>query len=410
MVYDVNEVQIKIVEGGNVDSPQGFTANGIHCGIRKKKRDLGLLFTEVPSVCAAVYTTNHFQAAPLKVTQESLEASLTHKALIVNSGNANAFTGEQGFKDAYAMRAAVAEQLLISPDEVLVASTGVIGEKMPMNPILSGITEITQLLQLSDGDAFAEAILTTDTVKKSVAVEIEIEGKKVIIGGTAKGSGMIHPNMATMLAFVTTDANIERNALQSLLRQVTDQTYNMITVDGDTSTNDMVLVMANGLAGHTLLDEKHPEWPVFHHAFRYVSEELAKMIARDGEGATKLVTVTVEGAETQEMARTIAKEIVGSNLVKTAVYGADGNWGRVVMAIGNSGYPINENQLDIAIGPTTVVKEGQKTDYEEEKVTQSLQEKDVYIHVQLYLGKESATAWGCDLTYDYVKINASYRT
>lgn len=406
----MNEMQMKQIEKGDVTTPKGFKATGIHCGIRRKKKDLGILFTEAPAVSAAVYTTNKFQAAPLKVTQASLAASKKQKAIIVNSGNANAFTGEEGLKDAYIMRDTVAEQLDLDPEEVMVASTGVIGEKLPMFNILEGIDQIAKQIEHSDGHAFAEAILTTDTVTKSLAVEVMIEGKKVTIGGTAKGSGMIHPNMATMFAFITTDANIEEAALQKLLRQTTDETFNMITVDGDTSTNDMVIVMANGLAENNPLDETHPEWAVFYQGFHYVASELAKMIAKDGEGATKLVTVTVEGAESTEMAKTIAKKIVGSNLVKTAVFGADGNWGRVVMAIGNSGYQVKEENLDITIGNVTVVKQGKQTNYEEQMVTESLQEEEVKIAVHLHLGKESATAWGCDLTYDYVKINASYRT
>ncbi|MFX0560558.1 bifunctional ornithine acetyltransferase/N-acetylglutamate synthase [Tepidibacillus infernus] len=401
--------KLKTVKEGDVTSPQGFQAVGIHCGIKKKKKDLGLILSEGPAVSAAVYTTNAFQAAPLKVTQQSLAKGSTLRALVVNSGNANAFTGEQGMVDALMMRNAVADSFQLSPWEVAVTSTGVIGERLPIEKILAGIEQLPHLLG-EDGASFSEAILTTDTFAKSLAVEIEIEGKTVTIGGTAKGSGMIHPNMATMLAFVTTDAKIHPDVLQRLLHHVTDQTFNMITVDGDTSTNDMVLVMANGFAGHTELTEAHPDWPVFVHGFHYVSEQLAKMIAQDGEGATKLIEVVVQGAATEEMAKVIAKKIVGSNLVKTAVFGADGNWGRVVMAIGNSGFYVDEKQLDITIGHTLVVQKGIVMNYEEEAVTQSFKENKVKILVDLNQGEQSATAWGCDLTYDYVKINASYRT
>ncbi len=410
MMVHVNEMQLNIIEGGSVASPKGFQATGIHCGIRRKKKDLGILFTETPAVTAAVYTTNTFQAAPLEVTKESLATSSVQRALIVNSGNANAFTGEQGLKDAYKMREVTAGYFNFLPAEVMVASTGVIGEKMPMDNILDGIKQLSYLANKNDGLAFSEAILTTDTVSKSLAVELIIDGKRITIGGTAKGSGMIHPNMATMLAFITTDAKVEDAALQRLLRQVTDQTFNMITVDGDTSTNDMVIVMANGLAENESLDEKHPEWLAFYQGFQYMAKELAKMIAKDGEGATKLITVTADGAGSPEMARTIAKEIIGSNLVKTAVFGADGNWGRIVMAIGNSGYQVDGKVLDISIGNVNVINQGEQTIYEEEMVTESLQGEEVKIHVDLHLGKESATAWGCDLTYDYVKINAAYRT
>lgn len=344
------------------------------------------------------------------MTKQSLSTSKTKRALIVNSGNANAFTGDQGLKNAIMMRNSVAELFQVSPDDVLVASTGVIGEQLPIDKVLDGIPQIPYKLDVNGGNDFGESILTTDTVVKSLAIEIEIEGKKVTIGGSAKGSGMIHPNMATMLAFITTDVNIDENALQRALSMATDQTFNMITVDGDTSTNDMVLAMANGLVENRLLDENHSEWPTFYQGFKYVAEQLGKMIARDGEGATKLVTVTVDGATSQEMAQSIAKKIVGSNLVKTAIYGADGNWGRVIMAIGNGGFPIDEKALDITIGNVMVVSKGQSTIYEEKLVSQSLQDEEVKINIHLHLGEESATAWGGDLTYDYVRINASYRT
>lgn len=408
---DDNDIQIKEIVGGSVASPKGYKATGLHCGIRKKKKDIGILFSEAPAVCVGVYTSNNFQAAPLLVTKESLATSTKQHAIIVNSGNANAFTGEQGLEDAYMMRSEVSKQFNLAPNEVLVASTGVIGEKLPMQAILDGISKIPkQIDDQNGGESFGEAIITTDTITKSLAVEVEIEGKIVTIGGTAKGSGMIHPNMATMLAFISTDAYIKQTTLQKLLRNVTDQTFNMITVDGDTSTNDMVLVMANGLAGTTSLDERHPEWSVFYQAFIYVAEHLAKLIAKDGEGATKLVTVSVEAATSKEMATAIAKKIIGSNLVKTAIFGADGNWGRIVMAIGNSGYSVDEKKLDIAIGEVMVVLQGEPTLYAEDDVTKTLNGQEVKISVNLNLGEWSATAWGCDLSYDYVKINSAYRT
>ena len=412
MSADSNGQTIKEIDGGNIASPRGFVAAGLHCGIKKRKKDLGIILSKTPAVCAAVYTTNTFSAAPLQVTKESLSKSATQQVLIVNSGNANAFTGEQGLQDAIKMRKSIAEHYSLSPLEAIVSSTGVIGEKMPMEVILTGISRFPKELAAAEsgGLDFCEAIMTTDTVIKALAIELEIDQKKVVIGGAAKGSGMIHPNMATMLAYITTDVNICKNALERALRQVTDQTFNMITVDGDTSTNDQVLVMANGLAGNAKLDEKHPQWSIFYHGLSYVAEQLAKLIARDGEGATKLITVNVAGAKTSEMARTIAKKIIGSNLVKTAVFGADGNWGRIVMAIGNSGFAVAEQQLEIAIGGITVVKGGQSTNYLEEQVTEALQNKDVLIDVDFHQGEESATAWGCDLSYDYVKINASYRT
>ena len=410
MIFNVEKIKYKEIEGGNTTSPKGFHAAGIHCGIRRKKKDLGLLFSEVPALTAAVYTMNTFQAAPLQVTKQTLASSPYQRALIVNSGNANAFTGDQGMEDALKMKNAVVKHFNLSPLEVIVASTGVIGEKMPMDKIELGISELPYHLNKDGGIDFSEAIMTTDTKVKNLAVEVIIDGKKVIIGGVAKGSGMIHPNMATMFAFITTDAKINFAALQKLLRNVTDSTFNMITVDGDTSTNDMVTVMANGMAANTELDEKHPDWFAFYQGFNYVSEELAKMIAADGEGATKLIAVNVEGADDKQMAKAIAKKIVASNLVKTAVFGADGNWGRIVMAIGNSGYYINEKVLEITIGNIQVVKSGQPTVHDEQDITEILQQKEVTISVNLNLGFESATAWGCDLSYEYVRINASYRT
>ncbi len=411
MMINNKEVAFKEVFKGSVSTPIGYKATGIHCGIRRKRKDLAILISQKPAISAAVYTTNSFKAAPLIVTEQSLALSPTQRALIVNSGNANAFTGKKGIEDANQMKNEVASQFNLSANEVLVASTGIIGEQLPMDPILNGIANIGHKLDEDDNSlAFEEAILTTDTVIKSLAIELIIDHKKVTIGGAAKGSGMIHPNMATMLAFITTDANIEKAALQKLLKAVTDETYNMITVDGDTSTNDMVIAMANGMAGNDLLNETHTQWEQFYQGFKYVSTELAKMIAKDGEGATKLIAVKVEGAKTQEMARMIAKKIIGSNLVKTAVFGADANWGRIVMAIGNSGYQFDENQIDIVIGGTQVVKLGKTVSYHEEEIRNHLLQNEVTISVDLNYGTEKATAWGCDLSYDYVRINASYRT
>ncbi|MFV9510554.1 bifunctional ornithine acetyltransferase/N-acetylglutamate synthase [Tepidibacillus sp. LV47] len=406
----LKQEKIRVIPNGSVSSPKGFQAGGIHCGIRKKKKDLGLIISAVPAVSAAVYTLNIFQAAPIQVTKESLADSPYLQAVIVNSGNANAYTGEQGLLDAYEMRDTVAKTFDLSPMNVAVSSTGVIGERLPMERIVEGIAKLPDSISSENGLAFGEAILTTDTFVKSLAIEIGIEGKKITIGGTAKGSGMIHPNMATMLAFITTDANIHPEALQKILRDVTDQTFNMITVDGDTSTNDMVLAMANGLAGNTPLNENHPEWEVFYQGFTYIAQQLAKWIAKDGEGATKLVSVKVDGASSLMMAKTIAKKIVGSNLVKAALYGADGNWGRIIVAIGNSGYPVDPHTIDITLGPIMVLKNGQKQRYEEEEVTEALSQSEVEIQVDLHLGEYSAEAWGCDLTYEYVRINATYRT
>ncbi len=394
MMKQLELEKITIIPNGGISSPMGFQAGGIHCGIRKKKKDLALILSEIPAVSAAVYTLNSFQAAPILVTKETLAHSPFIRAVIVNSGNANAFTGEQGLLDAYMMRDEVARTFHLSSMEVAVSSTGVIGEYLPMEQIVNGISELPEAMAFDHGNEFGEAILTTDTFVKSLAVEMEIEGKKVTIGGTSKGSGMIHPNMATMLAFMTTDAQVNPDALQRLLGKVTDRTFNMITVDGDTSTNDMVLVMANGFAGNTPLDEQHPEWATFQQGFTYVAKQLAKWIAQDGEGATKLVSVEVEGATSETMAKVIAKKVVGSNLVKTAIYGADGNWGRIIMAIGNSGYQVDPESIEIFIGEIPLLKQGKKQLYSEEELTEILGQQDVKIRIHLHLGSSSAEAWG----------------
>ncbi|WP_091737039.1 bifunctional glutamate N-acetyltransferase/amino-acid acetyltransferase ArgJ [Marininema mesophilum] len=393
-----------------ITSPRGFTAAGLHAGIKRKRKDLGLICCEVPAAAAAVYTTNAFQAAPLMVTQEGMEVEGRMQALLVNSGKANACTGEAGLQDAYQMRESAAVALGLPEHQVGIASTGVIGERIPMGPLTRGVPELIEQLSKEGSDDFCHAILTTDTGIKTVEVRLTIDGKEVRISGAAKGSGMIHPNMATMLAFVTTDAVIEPSVLQGLLREVTDETYNMITVDGDSSTNDMVAVMASGLSNHQPLTREHTDWLVFKDAFTFVSQELARMIARDGEGATRLVEVEVKGASTLEGARQAAKAIVGSSLVKTAVYGADPNWGRILSAVGYSGAAVNPAQIQVTIGEVIVVDGGQPALYDEELARRALDQPLVHIGVDLGLGTASATAWGCDLTYDYVRINASYRT
>lgn len=404
-------VEEEFVEGsGGVTSPSGFRAGGIHAGLKRKRKDLGWIYSEVPAHAAAVYTVNLFQAAPLAVTKESIGREGSIQAVLVNSGNANACTGDGGLKDAYEMRERFAKLLSLPPHYVAVSSTGVIGEAMPMDRVRDGIEEIGRIIETGKEEDFEEAILTTDTVRKSASVSLLIDGKKITIGGAAKGSGMIHPNMATMLAFLTTDASVEKEALQLALRTVTDETFNMITVDGDMSTNDMVLLMANGLAHNDPLHPGHPKWTSFLAGLRFVAEKLAKRIARDGEGATKLIEVHVRDAKSKKMARAVGKQIVGSSLVKTAVYGADANWGRIVAAIGYSGEPIDPDRVEIKLGKMTLFSHGVKGDYSEEEATEALKKEVVRIEVSLGNGEEEATAWGCDLTYDYVKINASYRT
>lgn len=405
----MSKEKIVVIKEGNVTTPKGFSAGGMHCGIKRKKLDLGYIYSEVPATAAGVYTTNLFQAAPLLVTQKSIAVENKVQAILVNSGNANACTGEQGFQDAYKMQSEFSKVLGVKEHLVAVTSTGVIGVQLPIEKISAGVQQILQT-EYSGADLFEQAILTTDTGVKNIAVQLEIDGKLVTIGGAAKGSGMIHPNMATMLGFVSTDANIDYSDLWSALKQVTNQTFNMITVDGDTSTNDMVLVMANGKANNEKLTKEHPNWELFLDGLQVVCESLAKQIARDGEGATKLVEVQVKGAQTVEVARAVGKAIISSNLVKTAIYGTDPNWGRVVCAIGYSGVILDPNLVSVAIGPYKVVEKGLPAFMVEEDVKKYLEEENIHIFVDLGQGDYGATAWGCDLSYDYVRINASYRT
>lgn len=399
----------QVSKSPSIASPKGFGAKGIHAGIKGKNKDLGLIRCEVPASVAAVYTVNAFQAPPVKVTQESIGKENKLQAVVVNSGNANACTGKRGLENARQMREKTASLLNIPSYLVGVASTGVIGVYLPMEKIDAGLEKLAED-QESDPSSFAEAILTTDTFTKQVTVELEIDGKAVCISGVAKGSGMIHPNMATMLSFITTDANIESDILQSLLWKTTDDTFNMITVDGDTSTNDMVLVMASGLAGNKPLAYSHPEWKKFQIAFRYICGTLARMIARDGEGASHLIQVKVEGAHSRESARKVAKAVVASNLVKTAVYGADANWGRVICAAGYADPTLAPEKIDMYLGPVQVVKKGMAASYDEHQAIEVLKQEVVDIKLILHAGDCEAMAWGCDLTYEYVRINASYRT
>lgn len=402
-----------VVEGGSIITPRGFRAAGLHCGLKKTERnDIGAIVCEVPAAAAAVYTTNIFQAAPLQTTRESL-ANGVLRAVIVNSGNANACTGKQGDADAYEMRALAAQSFGVEESDVAVASTGVIGENLKMDRVRDGISRLAGVLtdEADGGEQFSQAILTTDLVKKELCVSVQIDGSPVTIAGAAKGSGMIHPNMATMLAFVTTDAKIGSEALHTLLKRTTDDTFNMITVDGDTSTNDMLVAMASGLSEQKKeLNEEHPDWAAFAEAFAAVCEHLAKAISRDGEGATKLVEVVVSGAESAESARAIAKTVIGSSLVKTAVYGADANWGRIIAAVGRAGVPVNPHTVDIKLGDIVVLTASQPVVFDEDVALEYLKGDTVSIFVELNMGSEKATAWGCDLTYDYVRINAAYRT
>ncbi|WP_174730842.1 bifunctional ornithine acetyltransferase/N-acetylglutamate synthase [Mesobacillus harenae] len=401
---------IKEVKGGGILTPKGFHSAGTHAKLRYSKQDLGIIISENPANCAAVYTTSHFQAAPLKVTQQSIAEDGLIQAVIVNSACANACTGQKGYQDALRMRSLTAQKFNIKEHYVAVASTGVIGEFLPMEKIEKGISELKPAGEQVNAEDFQTAILTTDTVMKAACFSAEIGGKKVTIGGTAKGSGMIHPNMATMLGFLTTDAAISTNHLSLALKEVTNQTFNQITVDGDSSTNDMVLVLANGAAQNEELNPEHSDWPIFVKLLEKSCESLAKQIARDGEGATKLIEVNVTGAKNDKEAQTVAKQIVGSSLVKTAVYGADANWGRIIGAVGQSDAHVNPDTVDISIGNISMLDKSEPIAFSEEAALEYLQKEEVLISVNLNVGKGQGKAWGCDLSYDYVKINASYRT
>lgn len=398
------------ITDGGITKPQGFTAGGLHCGIKKNRPDLAWCYSQVPAVSAGVYTENIFKAAPLIVNQESIGIEHKTQAVLVNSGVANACTGHQGLQDAYEMQRILAAKFKIPQHYAAIASTGVIGTRLPLENIARGVDRITNWDQSKEFEQFEQAIMTTDLAPKRVSVELIIDNKVVTIGGAAKGSGMINPNMATMLAFITTDAAVDQESLEQLLKQVTEATFNMIAVDGDTSTNDMVLALANGLAGNSVLSPSHLEWDKFAAAFSYAARELAKKIAQDGEGATKLIEVTVNNAVDITQARIISKTIIMSNLVKTAIFGADPNWGRIVCAIGYSKQPLDPDLVQIKLGPITVFQAGVPVQFNKAAAVKYMQQSTVTINVDLGLGAYSATAWGCDLTYDYVKINAEYST
>jgi glutamate N-acetyltransferase/amino-acid N-acetyltransferase len=392
-----------------VTAASGFMAVGVACGVRDAgRRDLGLLFSELPCETAAVFTRNAVKGAPLVVTREAVESGGV-RAVVANSGNANAATGERGIEDARAMEALAAETLGIKAGEVAVASTGVIGVHLPMDRITSGIRAASGELD-EGGEGFAESILTTDTRTKEAVARVEIGGRTITVGGTAKGSGMIHPNMGTMLAFLTTDAAVERSCLKETLSRATDLTFNRVTVDGDTSPSDMALLMANGAAVNEPLTLDSPDYPTFAEAVENVARTLAKEIARDGEGATRLVEVAVEGAASEESAAAFAKSVVGSNLVKTAVFGEDANWGRVLTAMGYSGEAFDPDGVELWFGPIKVFSGGVPVPHEEGEANATLAAGEVKITVRLSEGDASATAWGCDLSYEYIRINGSYRT
>lgn len=403
---------MKIIDGG-VCAAKGFKANGIHCGIRKNKtkRDLSLIFSEVKANSASVYTTNLVKGAPLVVTKAHL-ADGKAQAIICNSGNANTCNAN-GVEIAEQMSELTAKELGISSDDMVVASTGVIGQPLDIKPIADGIPQLVSGLG-NNSELAAEGIMTTDTVKKEIAVSFEIDGVECKIGGIAKGSGMIHPNMATMLVFITTDCNISSQMLQKALSTDIQSTFNMVSVDGDTSTNDMVTILANGMAVNAEITEDGEAFNTFMRALNTVTVYLCKCIAGDGEGATKMIECDVTGAVDDKTAKTVAKSIICSSLTKAAMFGSDANWGRVLCAIGYSGVQTDVNKIDVSFmsnaGKIDVCKNGSGIDFSEEKAKEILLQKEITICVNLNSGDAKAVAWGCDLTYDYVKINGDYRT
>ena len=404
---------VKHITGG-VCAPQGFRAGGLHCGIAKSfdKKDLALIVSDIPCAAAAVYTTNVVKAAPLGVTKKHLENGMA-QAILCNSGNANACTAD-GVDVANKMCESAAEALSLNPEDIIVASTGVIGVSLNPHPIDAGMSRLVEDISYDGSDDCSAAIMTTDTLKKEIAVEFEIGGKTCRIGAICKGSGMIHPNMGTMLGFITTDVDITCEMLDYALGMIVPDTFNMVSVDGDTSTNDMVAILANGVAANPQIKEETEDFRRFCQALMVICIYLARMIAKDGEGATKLLECSVEGAPNDAIARTLAKSVITSSLFKAAMYGADANWGRVLCAMGYSGAAFDPTTVSVSFvsdaGRVDVCKNGAGITFSEVTAKRVLSEDEVEIKISLGEGEGRAVAWGCDLTYDYVKINGDYRS
>ena len=409
MMQDVlDKKDFQVVKEG-ITFPKGIKAAGIKCGIRFNRKDLALIYSEKVADACGTFTTNKFKAAPLMVTEKNLSLSGGKlQAVLINSGIANACTGKKGLKDAWDTVNYVSEGLKIDKEYVAVTSTGKIGEFLPMKNIEAGLKEAISTLSTSGGTEAAEAILTTDTKKKEIAICFKLGEKEVKIGGMAKGSGMIHPNMATMLGFITSDISIKGKLLKEALQQVVEKSFNMISVDGDTSTNDMVLLMANGLAENMLIDKKDTDYYKFLNALQYVAKYLAKCIAKDGEGATKMIEVEVQNAVSFKEAKKVAKTVINSPLVKTAIFGKDPNWGRILAAVGYSGAEVVPDKVDLYL-KEKIVENGQPLKFSRREIHKYLNSFDeIKIIIDLKMGELDATAWGCDLTYDYVKINTKY--
>jgi len=404
------KAQIKVVPGGTVVSPEGFFAGAVSAGINERaagKLDLAVLFSETPCVAAGMFTTSQLKSAPVQLTRHRLEKGRAG-AVAVNSGCANAFTGEHGLVDAAEVASLVAEGIGIDAEEVLVASTGTIGVLLPMKRIRPAVEQI--IMSRDGGHDLAKAMMTTDTLPKETAVSVKTGNSEFTIGGAAKGSGMIHPDMATLLCFLTTDAPVERNFLRQALKRAVDLSFNMISVDGDTSPSDTALLLANGLAGGEPITADSPSADAFRQALEQVCIYLAKLIASDGEGATRLIEATVDGAADLSQARQAARAVISSVLVKAAIHGADPNWGRVVAAVGRSGADMVEDRIDLYLGDVQVIKAGRALNSAKRAVSQLLKGKEINLRVNLNLGEGSATAWGCDLSEEYVAINSEYMT
>jgi glutamate N-acetyltransferase/amino-acid N-acetyltransferase len=402
---------ITVVDGGTVTTPQGFLAGATFAGLKtyaEDKLDLGLIVSEAPCAVAGVFTKNAVKSATVTVNRERLAHGKPVRGIIVNAGIANTSVGDQGYKDATEMTALAARKAGVTPEEMLVCSTGVIGVELPMSLIRAGVDKIS--LAADAGHNLARAMMTTDTRPKEFAVSFQVDGKTVRVGGVAKGSGMIHPDMATMLSFVTTDAAVERGFLQATLSEVADISYNMMTVDGDSSTNDTVLVLANGLAGNAPIAAGTPDAETFKAALTEVCVALSRELARDGEGASRLITVEVLGARDVTDARKAALTVASSALVKSAVYGADPNWGRVLMAVGRSGAAVEEEKIDLFMNGVCIMEAGKPVPFHREAVVALMKGPEVTFRLQLHLGNGEATAWGCDLTEEYVIINSAYTT
>lgn len=395
---------------GGVTAPLGFTAGGIFAGIRKAKKDIALIHSRTPATVAGVFTLNKTQAACVIVDKLQLQRSSVCSAVVVNSGNANACTGERGLNDSWAMINATSAALNIPKEQVMVSSTGVIGQYLPMDKVIPGIQQLAGQLTPNGNRDAAEAIMTTDTFSKETAVKFSLGSSVITIGGMAKGSGMIAPNMATMLGFVTTDAVIAQPLLTKALRHANSKSFNRITVDGDMSTNDMVLLLANGEAKNKSIKDHTEEYQLFVAALEYVLTKLAKMIARDGEGATKLVEILVTGAKSEDDAVQAAKAVANSNLVKTAIHGSDANWGRILAAVGYSGIDFNPDLVEISFDEVQILKKNYEIVLDEEKAKAALSKDSVVVTIDLNQGTQNARVWTCDLTKEYVHINASYRS